>query len=64
MTTISFNATEFPKLCDQFYKSDSTSWITFLRNLDCKFQWNPNASDKKYVEMNESDYTMFALRWL
>ena len=63
---VSFNVDEFPRLLDYFYSPENKNnknWIIFLRELGYNFRWNHYASKKKYVEMNESEFVMFALKW-
>jgi hypothetical protein len=61
---ISFNIDDFPKIVHEFYKTPTLNWITFLQELGYrKFRWNHLAVENKYVEMDETEFTLFALRW-
>jgi hypothetical protein len=63
MNKINFSVTEFPKLRQEFYVQDYTDWITFLYDLGYKFEWQHYASKRKYVAMDEDEFTLFLLRW-
>jgi len=63
MNKINFSVNEFPKLCKEFYRQDYINWITFLSDLGYKFTWQHYASKRKYVEMDEDEFTLFLLRW-
>ena len=63
MNEINFSVDEYPKLRDEFYKQNYTNWIEFLSDLGYKFTWQHYASKRKYVQMDEDEFTLFLLRW-
>ena len=63
MNEINFSVDEYPKLRDEFYNQNYTNWIEFLSDLGYKFTWQHYASKRKYVQMDEDEFTLFLLRW-
>lgn len=63
MNKVNFSVNEFPNLCKEFRNRNYKNWITFLYDLGYKFEWQHYATKKKFVEMDEDEFTMFVLRW-
>ena len=63
MDKINFNVAEFPKLRKAFDAQKYTNWIIFLCELGYKFEWQHYANTRKYVAMDEDEFTLFLLRW-
>lgn len=64
MNKVNFNVNEFPKLCKEFYAQGYNDWRLFLSDLGYKFTWDHYANKRKYVELDEDEYSLFLLRWV